>query len=165
MKQENKTSTNKFPIKGLAALAIVLLAVVAITSFNLGKNNATKASSPIPVVDLSNNNPGISVLGQQIYNWTGKITDITDISIVLEVTTQTSEKKLEKKKIKAIYNDKTEIKKWDLAQAPQNAKASSKSEISISNLRIGNDIIIKSTEPLDENNEVQAMEINLLITP
>ncbi len=150
-------------------ISLFILVIVVITSYNFGKKNSDNSKFPIPVVDASklpsyNGNPRI--LGQQIYNWTGKIVDKQNTNLTLEVTGRDTNGNELINKIIANINDTTKIMKWDLSNPPENyLNKENKSPISYDDLKVGNDVIVKSYNNLNATNEILATEINLLITP
>ncbi|XOU94459.1 MAG: hypothetical protein ACNFW9_00150 [Candidatus Kerfeldbacteria bacterium] len=150
------------------SLFALILIVIGIASFNIGKKQSTDNKTPLPIVDISkvpsySENP--QILGQQIYNWTGKISEIKDSNITIDATLKDFDGKFISKKISAIINDDTIINMWDLTLPPSTTEKSNKSLITYNNLSTGQEIIIKSNNNINQNNEVIADTITLLITP
>lgn len=151
----------------LIVLVMVFLvgSIVGITSYYAGKQNNKLNKSPIPVVDASQISDSSKILGQQIYNWTGQITEIQQYYLKFNTDIKQPDGSHINKNITAYVDKNTKIIKWDLSNTKNDPTVDNKTTINYSDLHIGDQIIVKSTNGLDENYETNASDINLLITP
>jgi len=169
-KNEEKLPKDRMKVAMIGSIIIVLIiAGIGITSFFVGKNEGAKQQSPIPIIDVStlpNYNYSQQILGQEIYNWTGNIIEKQETFLLIETFKKNSNEDTVSTKITANINNKTNITKWDLTNTSVNyLKGNNKTIIEYDDLNIGDEIIVKSNNDLDQKSQVTATEINLLITP
>ncbi len=153
-----------------STIVIVIIIVIGISalSFFWGQNHANNTKSPIPIVDLSKIGPNSSnqrILGQEIYNWNGKIKEIKNSELIVKTNIKNPDGSYISKNLTIVLNKNTQIFKWDLSKPATKNEIENKTLISFSDLSVGNEIIFKSTKDLDASNEIVAIEINQLITP
>jgi len=104
------------------------------------------------------------ILGQTTYNWTGRIIEIDDAHITINTSQKDSSGNSIFKSISVKINSATQIIKWDLTRPPLTDEINNKSQISFDDLRVGQEVVIKSNNDVNENDEITASDINLLIT-
>jgi len=168
-KNEEKLPKDRMKIAMIGAIIIVIIiAGIGITSFFVGKKEGAKQQSPIPVIDLSKVSRGISqkVLGAKTYNWSGEISQVAGSKIIFTTKVKNENNILETKEITAIMASNTQLVKWDLTKPPTPDQPDSNKElISPDQLKPGQQIVVKADDNLNDNNEVEASSISLLITP
>lgn len=146
-------------------IALLVIIIISFASFNIGKNQKSSNNSPIPVVDISKVSSTQRILGQTTYNWTGKIVEKNNFTIVVNISQKDSSGNNTLKDIIATINNNTQIIKWDLTNPPSTDKLNNnKSQITFNDLKVGQEVVVKSSNDINKNNEITASDINLLIT-
>lgn len=170
----NKKQASKGPKPVITSTVIIVLIIIvgiSVTSYFFGKKQAndSKSNSPIPIADLSRidaKSINQKILGEKIYNWTGKIKEIKKSSLIVSTSIKNMDGSYISKDIVALIDKNTIINRWDLTVPPTSGKPNNnKTEISYGDLDSGNRVIIKSSTDLDSNYEVTATDVSLLITP
>ena len=163
-KNIRQTEASKFIIFGLILVVLVII-IIGLSSYYIGKNDGKAADSPIPVIDLSQQTQ-LKILGDKIFNWTGEITKIDRQALVFTAQIKNSEGNIEIKEITAKINSATVLQKWNLAQpANPDQPDNNKQEVTFDQLKAGQEIIVRSAENLNNKNEINAESISLLLTP
>ncbi len=148
---------NRVALVGASLLLIIVLGV-GIFSYFLGRNDADKFASPIPVIDLSKiASGGQKILGAQIYNWSGEVIALEDSTIIIDDSESS-------RQISATIGTSTELTRWDLTTPPA-PETSNKTVISISDIKPGQQVLVKSSADVNAANEVTADSVTILITP
>lgn len=168
IKKSNKilpqTDASKFIVTGIILVVLVII-VIGLSSYYVGKKEGSTVDSPIPVIDLSQDTQ-LKILGDKIYNWTGKITRIDKQSIEFTTQIKDTSGELVTKDIIAMINSETVLKKWNLAQPANPGQPDSNKEgATLDQFKAGQQIIVKAFDNFNDKNEVTADSISLLLAP
>ena len=162
--KKSESQRSKLALFGALVIMVVVL-IIGITSYFYGRNEGQRAASPIPTIDVSQYQ-GQRVLGAQTKSWHGQIAAVGNSKISMIAQARDSNNELKNIQIEAIIKPSTQIQKWDLtgSNSVQNP-GSNKTDISAADLQLGHEIIVRSNEDINENNEISATSIQVIITP
>lgn len=145
-------------------LAIVLIIGGALTSYYLGKERGKKeAAAPIPIIDLSANQPLIK--GVSVLNADGTILSIEKDRIILLSPAKDKNGEWYNRKITALISSVTKFEKLDLTNPPVPHESTTKEIISLSDLKSGDRLVIQSDNEINNQQEILAKTVQLIATP
>jgi hypothetical protein len=136
-----------------------------VVSFYAGKNEANREKSNAAVVDISKSTTP-TILGDQINNWNGNIVAVEESKIKFSISYADQDNITKEKTITAYVLSSTQLLKWDLNKPSTiDNPGSTKESISFSQLAAGQRVLVQSASDLNDQDEVEATAITILVTP
>ncbi len=165
-KNQNSPKRDKMRMAFIGSIIIMFIIVgIGITSFYVGKREALKNKSTVPIINVSRTT-GQQVMGTKIYNLSGQITKVEDSKITFVTTIKGDDGNPLTRELSALIKPSTQLLKWDLTKLPSaNQPNNTKEKISIDQLKPGQRIVVKFNEDINSLNEIEATNISLLVTP
>jgi hypothetical protein len=162
--QNNPTARqSKYALIG-SFIIILCVVGIGIVSFFIGKKEGEKQTAPSAVINY-NGGGQPAILGDQVNNWNGTIVSIDGNKLVLAVPGATADAPAQQ--ISAIITPATQLMKWDLTKTPTAGGSSEtgKEFITIDQLSAGQRALVQAKNDINDQQEVAATNISLIITP
>lgn len=168
----DKKSRKKFllqdPYKvtyGLIIISLILVVSISIISYNIGKKQGQEEGRQEVKTVYVNRNTSPLVKGEKLEAWGGIIKKIEQNKIVFVYTYSENGEVIEKE-LTALISAQTELYAWDLTKPPSiYTDNNQKKTITLTSFKEGDQITVQSQEGINENQEIKAEVVNLLITP
>lgn len=160
-----KDTHEKFKIARIGSLVIliVILGVGAAAYFS-GQKQASSKQSPIPIVDVSKLNRE-QVLGTAIFSWSGTLRSIDQTKLTISTQLKNTEGKYESRDIAILTSSGTQFTRWDLTKPASGTEQSPQQKISLTDLKPGQQVIVRANSDLNAQAEVTAASVTSLVTP
>lgn len=156
---------NQYAILGALILTAIVISVGFISYYVGRRDSVEQQFVPTPIIDVSKYSSR-QVLGSETHNWQGTVISTGESSVTFSAQTRNQSGTIETETMIAHIRSNTRLLLWNLtAPTSTDQAAVGREAITIGDLTPGSKIVVRASNSADDQNEITATDITMLLTP